>query len=134
MRNTQKAQVSLEFIIIFAIALSFLIMVLPAVLSAQRSAQAELHSFYLRKMADDIEYTSNTLCIMGEGNERAVSIVSDSDMNITSTALPGRSFTITDGSARIARGVKCSTNISAQLKKGSTEIILKNENEIIVLK
>jgi uncharacterized protein (UPF0333 family) len=131
--KVHRAQLSLEFIIILAITLSFLALWLPVIVSTQKSTQANIDDFYLKNTAEDISHSSDTLCILGEGNEREITIVANRGINITSSRTDN-SFTVSDGISNISKDTKCMINISGTIQKGRTNIILKNENEIISIR
>ena len=127
-----KAQISLEFILILAITLSFLVLWLPVIIKTQNNTRSTISDFYIKKGADDIAYTADTLCILGEGNEREIVLITDKEMNITSAN--SKLFTVSNEAGSISKITKCKINISTIINKGRTSIILKNSNEVILIK
>jgi len=129
-----SAQISLEFIIVLAIALSFIMLWIPAIVTTQKSTQSAIDDYYLEKAAEDISYASDTICILGEGNARELYLISSKNLTISSNL--SKSFTISDPASNtsIITQTKCRMNISLSIIKGRTAIILKNENEIISIK
>ena len=134
MTTTSKAQISLEFIIILAIALSFIILWIPAIITTQNSTQSTIDKYYLEKAAEDVSYSSDTICILGEGNERELYLVASKNLTITSNI--SKKFTIYDPASNtsIITQTKCKMNISTTFGKGRMKLVLKNENEIISIK
>ena len=129
-QNSFHAQLAIEFILILAITLSFIILWLPAIITTKNSTQSAINDFYIKKTVEDISYTSDTLCILGAGNERELAIIVDKELNITSSAVD-KEIIISDGISNISKQTKCSNRISIILEKGRTNIILRNENETI---
>jgi uncharacterized protein (UPF0333 family) len=129
-----RAQISLEFIIILAIALSFIILWIPAIVTTQNSTQSAIDKYYLEKAAEDVSYSSDVICILGEGNERELYLVASKNLSITSNL--SRSFTISDftSNTSMITQTKCKMNISATIGKGRTRLVLENEKEIITIK
>ena len=130
-----KAQISLEFIIILAIALSFIILWIPAIVTTQNSTQSAIDGYYLEKAAEDISYVSDVICILGEGNERELYLVASKNLTIRSNL--SKSFTISDPTSNtsIITQTKCRMNVSTTINKGRTMFVLKNdENETISVK
>ena len=127
-----RAQLSIEFILILAITLSFVIVWLPAIITTKNSTQTAINDFYLKKAAEDVSYVSDTICILGEGNEREMTIITSNKLAITSNT--GKTIVFFDGVANISKITKCLSNISITLERGRTSFILKNENEIISVK
>jgi uncharacterized protein (UPF0333 family) len=123
-----RAQISLEFIIIFAIALSFLILWLPLVLKTGEDTTSQISDFYIKDISYDLQHISDSLCILGEGNTRQIDMVANHPILINSS---GKSFTVSDESQNLTSPTKCRMNISLVLDKGRTSLIIKNENEII---
>jgi len=129
-----KAQISLEFIIILAIALSFIILWIPAIVTTQKSTQSAIDNYYLEKAAEDISYSSDVICILGEGNERELQLTTSKNLTIRSNL--SKSFMISDPTSNtsITTQTKCKIDISLSISKGRTTLVLENENETISIK
>jgi len=128
MKILLRAQISLEFIIIFAISLSFLILWLPLVLKTGEDTTSQISDFYIKDISYDLQYISDSLCILGEGNKRQIDMMTNHIIAINSS---GKSFTVSDESQNLTSPTKCRMNVSLILDKGRTSLIIKNENEVI---
>ena len=129
-----RAQLSLEFILVLAITLSFLILWLPLIVNTQNSAQTSIRDFYIQKLLDDISYTSDTLCILGDGNKRELTIIIDEDTKVNSNMNKSFQISLISNTSRFwVTQTKCIMNFSKTLPKGRSTIILENEKNIIKL-
>jgi len=132
-QNSFHAQLSIEFLLVLAITLSFIILWLPAIIATKNSTQSAINEFYVKKAAEDIAYISDIICILGAGNEREIAIITDNKITITSLS-NSKGILVFDKTNNISKNTKCNINVSLILEKGRTTFILKNEKEVISVK
>ena len=77
--QTRKGQLSLEFLLIFAIFLSAISIFLFSFAKIKTQTEASLDQILTNKIGNDLAYAINSLCILGDGNKREIgsNLVSD---------------------------------------------------------
>ena len=70
--NLRKGQLSLEFLLIFAIFLSVLGVFLFSFSKVRSQTEYALEEILVSKLANDLSYSINSVCILGDGNVREI--------------------------------------------------------------
>ncbi|MFH7835342.1 MAG: class III signal peptide-containing protein [Candidatus Aenigmatarchaeota archaeon] len=123
--RNKRGQLSIEFLLIFAIFLSILSLFLMNFIKINNKFQIEINKILLSKYSNDLENSINSLCILGDGNERIlylyfpeeVKISANKNELILSSNLENKSFFS-----------KCTIDITSEItiKKGFIKIESKN--------
>jgi len=69
----RKGQMSLEFLLIFAIFLSVLAIFLVSFSKTKNQTEHSLNKIIISKLENDFSYIINSICILGDGNVREFS-------------------------------------------------------------
>ncbi|MEM3592304.1 MAG: class III signal peptide-containing protein [Candidatus Micrarchaeia archaeon] len=129
--RNKRGQLSIEFLLIFAIFLSILSLFLINFIKINNKFQIEINKILLSKYSNDLENSINSLCILGDGNERIlylyfpeeVKISTNKNELILSSSIENKSFFS-----------KCNVDINGEIiiKKGFIKIESKNGKIILV--
>ncbi len=122
-----QGQLSLEFLMLFAIFMAALAVIASAVFNSKSSAQASLGRIILEKSVSDVVSTANELCILGDGNRRYIGLATTSNLSIITS---GRTVVASDGKESATGSLNCdATDASISITRGS--IVVENkENKI----
>ncbi len=69
-----KGQISLEFLIVFIIFMSMLVLSIVSLMYIKGKGDSSLEDQRVRLAAQEIANTINTVCILGQGNSRSLEI------------------------------------------------------------
>jgi len=100
----QKAQVSLEFLVLAAAFLAFLAAWLPVIAKVKGSAESGAEAAYLQEAAARIAGALDSVCLMGEGNVRVVEIRLARDAKLE---LTGRKLFLVAGGNAVEKDLRC---------------------------
>ncbi|MEM3431409.1 MAG: class III signal peptide-containing protein [Candidatus Micrarchaeia archaeon] len=127
----RKGQLSIEFLLIFAIFLSILSLFFVNFLKMKDRVQKDINEILLSKYLDDIENSINSICILGEGNERILSLNFPEETNLS---LNGRELILASTNINKSFVSKCNVDIDQgiiTIKNGNIKIESKKGKIII---
>ena len=110
-----RGQLSLEFLLLFAIFLTALAILSIAAFNTNNSAKSTINSLLSQKALSDISNIANDLCVFGEGNRRQLHL---SLVENVSLLVSDRNITIIYNNNTISRTVECELS--------DTELIVKD--------
>ena len=123
----RSGQISLEFLLIFAIFLSVLGVFLFSFSKMRNQTESALEGVLLSKIANDISYGINSVCILGDGNAREVNIGTTPEIQFScnETALSMRSMgdvEVREADCKIACAGKIGSKIKIENRNGTVII------------
>ena len=86
-----RGQLSLEFLLLFAIFLAALAMLAIAAFKTNNSAKSTVNGLLLQKALSDISNIANDICVLGEGNRRQLHLSLTEEVSLLAS---GRNITI----------------------------------------
>ncbi len=129
--KSRKGQLSIEFLLIFAIFLSILSLFLMNFLKIKDRVQQDIREILFSKYSNDIENSINSICILGEGNERILSF--NFPENVSFTSKNGE-LILTSKNINKSLVSKCTIDIdqgSISIKNGNIKIESKKGKILI---
>lgn len=127
-----KGQLSIEFLLIFAIFLVVLSLFLSQFLNMKDKTNDTLQKSLLTKYSNDLENTINSICILGNGNIRVLDLYLTEETNITS--VQDYKIELISNSTSISINTKCKViifNNTISIKSGKIKIE-GNEGRVLI--
>ncbi|MEM4133603.1 MAG: class III signal peptide-containing protein [Candidatus Micrarchaeia archaeon] len=128
--RNKKGQLSIEFLLIFAIFLSILSLFLLNFIKVNNKFQIEINKILLSKYSNDLENSINSLCILGDGNERMIYLYFPEEVKIS---INKNEITLSSNIENKSFFSKCNIDMSGDIavKKGIIKIESKNGKIIL---
>lgn len=117
MKGQARGQASLEFLILFAVFLSILIIAIGAITRIEKIGKDEMEKRSAELLSNDISNAINNACIMGDGNMRMI----ESQMEF-SLSSEGSSILLRAGNAEIRKSTMCEVVVDGNQFSGTVEI------------
>jgi hypothetical protein len=109
-----RGQASLEFLILFAVFLSILIIAIGAITRIEKLGRDGIGKRSAELLANDISNAINNACILGDGNRRTV----ESRMEF-SLSSEGNGILLRAGNAEIKRSTMCEAVVEGNQFSGT---------------
>jgi uncharacterized protein (UPF0333 family) len=122
-----RGQLSLEFLLLFAIFLAALAIFSMTALNTNNSAKSTVNGLLSQKVITDLANTANDICILGEGNRRQLH-VSFVDNVVISTS--GQNITITYNGKQFNKMIDCEISDTELTVKDTVLNIEKDSSRI----
>lgn len=130
-----RAQVSLEFLILFAAFLAFLLVWIPLINNFKKASEFGIGVRYAELFISDLKNSVNEVCVLGSGNKRII------NMNIMGNGIlyaENKSiflFLEVNGEEKtFEERVKCEVELNRMELNGKMEILVENEENIIKIR
>lgn len=124
-----RGQITLEFILLFAIFLAFLIIWLPTITKARDDIIRTMASFYKANVLAAVRNAADEICILGPGNSRAIDITLLEDAVLSARE---NSISLSDGYGSVAEQTRCGmSTTSITVRRG--RLVLENADGELVL-
>lgn len=124
-----KGQISLEFLIIFAIFLSLLLLFTTQFNEIKQKTEQGIQKYLIKKYALDFENTVNSLCILGEGNIRELSF---SFIQETKFSYKDNVLSLSSDYANYSFTPKCGIEMGDFSLKSATIKIEKKKEKVVI--
>ena len=122
-----KAQVTLEFLLLFAVLLAFLAVWISMMVDARKDMSNRLSELYKNNALYLLKQSADEICILGPGNNRSINILLMSDSIVQSS---GKNVTITDQNSIMTEKTRCDVSmVRIAIKAG--ELTMENTNGTI---
>jgi uncharacterized protein (UPF0333 family) len=122
-----RGQLSLEFLLLFAIFLAALAILSIAAFNTNNSAKSTVNGLLSQKALSDISNIANDLCVLGEGNGRQLRLSFAENVSLLAS---GRNITITYNNDVFSRTVTCEVSDTELIVKDTVLNIEKNGSKI----
>jgi len=122
-----RGQLSLEFLLIFAILLAALAMLSMAAFNTNNSAKSTINGLLSQKALSDISNIANDLCVLGEGNRRQLHLSLAENASLLTS---GRNITIHYNHDAFSKTVTCEVSDTELIVKDTVLNIEKNGSKI----
>jgi len=117
-----KGQMSLEFLLIFAIFLSVLSVFLASLSKVKSDTEASLDQILLNRLGNDLVYSINSICILGDGNKREIE---SAFISGTAMSCAGNKFSVSLKNSTLYYELNCDAVCDYN---GGDKIKLENRN------
>jgi uncharacterized protein (UPF0333 family) len=122
-----RGQLSLEFLLLFAIFIAALAMLSIAAFNTNNSAKFTVNGLLSQKALSDISNIANDLCVLGEGNKRQLHL---SLIENASLLASGQNITIVYNNDAFSKTVTCEVSDAELIVKDTVLNIEKNGSKI----
>lgn len=122
MKEQARGQASLEFLILFAVFLSILIIAIGAITRIEKLGRDEMEKRSAELLANDISNAVNNVCIMGDGNMRVIE-----SNRVFSLSSGGGSILLRAGNIEIRKSVMCEVVVGGNQFSG-TSVEIENKD------
>jgi hypothetical protein len=114
-----KAQLSLEFLIVFAVFLAVLLLAVTAIGKISRAGDAAQAKAFCQLALSDIVSSANEACVLGDGNVRVAGMPAQE----VALSFSGREISATCGSWSGSETIKCDVSGEAMRTVGGNVTI-----------
>ena len=121
--QSHRGQLSLEFLLIFAVFLSVIGIFLMSFTKIKTQTENSLDQTLVNKFGNDLAYTINSLCVLGDGNKRELMPISGSNFSLICNQ---DIITVSSHGQNITYSVNCNTECSNLTNNGNIKIENKN--------
>jgi len=124
-----RGQLSLEYLLLFAIFLAALAILVSAALGTNNTAKSTVNGLLLQKTVLDISNTVDDICVLGEGNVRQIHV---SLIGTATLSASGKELVIRFGNASFSKTVQCALWDSTLLVNDTVLSIRSNGSKISI--
>lgn len=112
-----RGQVSLEFLILFGLFLSMLVIAFGAITRIGKMGEQEIEKKSAELLADDISNAVNNVCILGDGNREEIETRAE-----FSISPEGNGLLLKVGNTEIRKSAVCEVIVDGDAFSGSVKV------------
>lgn len=125
-----RAQITLEFMLLFAVFLSFLLVWVAMISNARSDITRTMSVMYKQNTLDTIVQSADEICILGTGNIRSIEVLLMTDSAIFAS---GNTLSIRDDYGDSTEKTRCSLSMDSTIMRKGV-LSLENANRTIIIK
>ncbi|MBI5158762.1 hypothetical protein HY992_01440 [Candidatus Micrarchaeota archaeon] len=126
-----RAQVSLEFLLVFVAFLAALVLVVPAQMSLIETIQAAFHAKQLQLALAGVKNTADALCTLGNNNEKTIEV---STPDAVLSAYNNSLAIISAQQFSFEEQTRCALEQKTISLNGTTSLIIANEKQEVKIR
>ena len=128
-RRFERAQVSLEFLVLMAAFLAFLLVWLSLILDVKKGIDGSLSFSLLMATASDLREAADAVCLMGPGSSKEVAIKAGAAVELS-----GREMRVSSSGKVASLALRCETIGGKDKLAGNSAVVFQNEEGKIKMK
>ncbi len=126
-----RAQLSIEFLILLAAFVAFLIIWVPLVFGVRQTGEDALSREYAKLALADIKNAADDVCVLGKNNARELEINLKGGWKVTAG---GNEIKFGNGAAVFSEKTKCALERAEFELSGRGVVIVKNDGEFVSMR
>ena len=126
-----RAQLSIEFLILLAAFLAFLILWVPLVFGVRQAGEDVLAREYAKLALADIKNAAEDVCVLGKNNARGVNVNLKGEWKVTTSE---NEIKIGNGATVFNEKTRCALERAEFGLSGREIVVIKNDGEFVSMR